>query len=140
VRVVVDASVAAKWFLRDPVHDEAHVPAAVRLLERIADGTDDCLQPPHWLAEVMAVIVRRMPEQAETVLGLLLELELPQTDDPAVHLRAVGLARELGHHVFDTLYHAVALEHDALLVTADRTYFRKARRFGAIEPLDHARL
>ena len=140
MKVVVDASVAAKWFLRDPAHDEPHVPAAVRLLERIAEGTIECLQPPHWTAEVMAVIVRRIPDQADTVLGLLLGLELPEDDDPAIYLRALQLSRELGHHLFDTLYHAVALEHGALLLTANRAYHRKARTVGAIELLDSATL
>ncbi|WP_409409595.1 hypothetical protein AAE485_04075 [Acidithiobacillus ferriphilus] len=34
-----------------------------------------------------------------------------------------------GHHLFDTLYHALALLHpEAVLVTADRRYFVKAQR------------
>jgi hypothetical protein len=40
------------------------------------------------------------------------------------------------HHLFDTLYHAVALEHeDALLVTADDRYYRKAEHYGTIAVL-----
>jgi predicted nucleic acid-binding protein len=42
------------------------------------------------------------------------------------------MAIELRHHLFDTLYHAVALERGASLVTADDAYFRKAYRLGGI--------
>jgi predicted nucleic acid-binding protein len=47
--------------------------------------------------------------------------------------RAIELARQLDHHVFDTLYHAVALSiPGAVLVTADRRYFAKAQHLGQI--------
>jgi predicted nucleic acid-binding protein len=54
-------------------------------------------------------------------------------------MRATRLAIEIRHHLFDTLYHAVALEHDALLVTADETYCSKAERFGTIRISDSTR-
>jgi hypothetical protein len=37
--------------------------------------------------------------------------------------------------LFDTLYHAVALEEGATLVTADETYFSKAKGLGGIVSL-----
>jgi predicted nucleic acid-binding protein len=49
--------------------------------------------------------------------------------------RAADLSISLNHHLFDTLYHAVALEQDAALVTADEAYFAKARHLGSIELL-----
>ena len=63
-------------------------------------------------------------------------MELRVRNDGEVYRTACRLAHELQHHLFDTLYHAVALETEAaVLVTADSRYWRKARRFGAIEPL-----
>jgi phage-related protein len=50
--------------------------------------------------------------------------------------RAGQLAVDLGHHLFDTLYHAVALEPEACLVTADDRYHHKAR---ALPGLRHLR-
>lgn len=39
-------------------------------------------------------------------------------------------------HLFDTLYHAVALETEgAVLVTADERYYSKARRVGGVRLL-----
>ena len=49
--------------------------------------------------------------------------------------RAAELSIALDHHLFDTLYHAVALEEGATLVTADATYFGKAKNLGSIELL-----
>ena len=57
----------------------------------------------------------------------------PGVGRPEVYLDACELARSLNYHVFDTLYHAVALTlPDTVLVTADTRYERKARRRGAI--------
>ena len=50
--------------------------------------------------------------------------------------RACGMAIDLKQHLFDTLYHAVALEaHDAVLITADERYFRATRSAGGIARL-----
>jgi predicted nucleic acid-binding protein len=49
--------------------------------------------------------------------------------------RAADLSISLKHHLFDTLYHAVALEEGATLVTADEAYFAKAKHLGGIELL-----
>lgn len=46
---------------------------------------------------------------------------------------ACTLATDLDHHLFDTLYHAVALDvAGAILVTADNRYLRKAKQVGRI--------
>lgn len=50
--------------------------------------------------------------------------------------RAARLAADLDHHLFDTLYHAVELERDATLLTADRKYVRKAGQVGHLVLLD----
>jgi predicted nucleic acid-binding protein len=64
---------------------------------------------------------------------MLCALELPIVDDPLVLRRGVELATELKQHLFDTYYHAVALETpDTVLVTADERYLRAAREKGRI--------
>jgi hypothetical protein len=49
--------------------------------------------------------------------------------------RAADMSVALNHHLFDTLYHSLALEEGATLVTADEVYFAKAKDLGAIVPL-----
>lgn len=131
MRVVVDASVIVKWILPG-VEREAQAGEALALLRAIRSNQVQVVQPPHWLVEVAAVLVRLRPEIAEPALDLLDALELPLAADIAIYRRAARLAAELRHHLFDTLYHAVALEREALLVTADDHYRRKAQRLGAV--------
>ena len=90
----------------------------------------------HWLAEVAAVAVRLVPQAAVRDVEILAALEFPTTDDPNVIRRATHLPIETNLHLFDTRYHAVALEHaDAVLVAADDRYYGKAERYGTIAAL-----
>ena len=132
MNVVVDASAALKWFFRSR-DDEADLDIALDLLRRVADGSVTLLQPPHFVAEVSAVLSREVPAMAQAALGDLLDIEMQRIETDAVYARAVELSLRFQHHLFDTLYHAVALESpDALLVTADERYWRKARTAGCI--------
>lgn len=127
---VVDASVALKWFLRGRP-DEADTPAALSILAAFSQGRIALLQPPHFMAEVCAVLARLAPQAMDENLQDLLDLSISTRDDSAVYARALQLSHQLGHHLFDTLYHAVALETDgAVLVTADDAYRRKAFQQG----------
>ena len=132
MRIAVDASVVAKWVLPSPAGEEPDAERAVELLRGIQRAELEPLQPPHWLAEVAAVVARLIPDQAERVLDLLDALELPVADGVPLYKRAASLAQTLDHHLFDTLYHAVALDSGGILVTADEHYWRKARELGAV--------
>ena len=131
-RIAVDASVVIKWLLPDRA-DEADSERALALLSGIREGTVELIQPPHWLAEVAAVLARLSPDTVDDDVSDLYAMELPVLDAPGLYLTACELARSLGHHLFDTLYHAVALEvEDAVLITADEHYYRKASARGSI--------
>jgi len=131
-RVVVDASVVVKWLLPQR-EDEADVEQALMLLDGLRSGRVKIFQPVHWLAETAAVLVRLSPETAAADVADLYAMSLPIESGPEVYLTACELARTLDHHVFDTLYHAVALTlPDTVLVTADARYERTARQRGAI--------
>jgi predicted nucleic acid-binding protein len=87
----------------------------------------------HWLAETAAVLVRLSPETAAEDVADLYAMSLPVESGPEVYLVARDLAQSLNQHVFDTLYHAVALTlPNTVLVTADPRYERSARRPGAV--------
>jgi predicted nucleic acid-binding protein len=131
VRVVLDASVIVKWLLQDPA-TEPHRAQAIALLESVIRGDLQILEPAHWLAEVGAVLARLSPETAREDVESLAALEFPTADSPQLMRRAVSLAIETGQHLFDTLYHAVALEHEALLITVDERYRQKAQDQGRI--------
>jgi len=53
-------------------------------------------------------------------------MEIPVRTDARIYKLASHLATELNHHLFDTLYHALALMEHATLVTANHHYFKKS--------------
>jgi predicted nucleic acid-binding protein len=133
--IVLDASVVLKWLIGDPLR-EPDTDKAAALIRSLVEGELEVLQPVHWLAEVAAVAARLTPTTAVRDVELLTALEFPTADSPNVIARATSLAIETKHHLFDTLYHAVALEHaDTMLVTADARYCAKAERYGMITSL-----
>lgn len=133
---VLDASVIVKWLLQDPQR-ESDSDAATRLVETVVTGAESVLQPPHWLVEVGAVLARASPDTAPQDLLMLSAMEIPAADDPRLLRRACEMAIDLKQHLFDTLYHAVALETpDAVLITSDERYFRAARSIGGIARLE----
>ena len=133
---VIDASVAVKWFIPDAAV-EADVDRALQLLASAQRDEARFLQPPHWVSEVAAVLVRLAPRTVIPSVEALLALAFVNTANDVEHYqRAISLALKLDHHLFDTLYHAVALEEKATLITADRKYYDKARRVGSILMLE----
>ena len=134
MRVVLDASVIIKWLFFDPDREE-HTLRATDLMADVTGGRVPVVQPVLWLTEVAAVLARVTPGQAEEDIGLLSALSLPVSDGPEILQRACRLSIELNHHLFDTLYHAVALDTDSVLVTADAQYLNKAAKLGNIVSL-----
>ena len=133
---VIDASVAVKWFIPDAAI-ETDVDRALQLLASAQRDEARFLQPPHWVSEVAAVLVRLTPKTVGSSVEALMALAFVKTANDVGHYqRAISLAMKLDHHLFDTLYHAVALEEKATLITADRKYYDKAKRVGSILMLE----
>lgn len=132
MNLVIDASVALKWFFRER-EDEDDVGPALALLAGIDTDHYRLWQPPHFLAEVAAVLAREKPDTALTDLADLRLIPWHTVDNQATYELAIDISIRLGHHSFDTLYHAVAMRTaHAILVTADGTYYKKARDLGCI--------
>ncbi|WP_411725279.1 type II toxin-antitoxin system VapC family toxin [Methyloglobulus sp.] len=130
--IVIDANVAIKWLLPHRP-EEADVSNALLLFGQIETQQVLMLQPPHFFAEVMAVVARLEPDYADRVFLALRKMEIGIIDRSEVYRSAIRLSINLKHHLFDTLYHAVAIETSgATLITADETYYRKAQGLGHI--------
>jgi predicted nucleic acid-binding protein len=134
VKLVVDASVALKWFLRGRA-DELYVAEAEAVLSTIGRSRTELLAPCHWIAEIIAVLARTKPGAVDDALIFLDDMRPVIVDGAPVLRRAADLSISLNHHLFDTLYHAVALEEGATLVTADEAYYNRAEGLGAIQLL-----
>lgn len=125
MRVVVDASVALKW-----VFDEPESEAAVAL------RNEDLIAPVLWLVEAANVLWRRM-RIGEVTTREAVECLSELANAPVASLamepyldRALELATEIGHPVYDCVYLALALHHDTHVVTADRRFASVAGREG----------
>lgn len=123
--IVIDASVALKWVLNEP---ETEAALSLRGEQLIA--------PALWLAEAANGLWRhvRLGElTAEQALGRMSELvRAPVASLPIEpHVpRALSLATELNHPVYDCVYLALALRHDTHVITDDRRFATAAARSG----------
>jgi predicted nucleic acid-binding protein len=132
--LVIDASVAVKWVLSDRP-GEYDTDKALALLLKIGREGIQLLQPEHWRVEVLSVVARFAPERFADTVQLLEKLNASRIESTRVLERALALTRRLKHHLSDTLYHAIAIEHGATLITADEAHFAKAYRLGNIKLL-----
>ena len=78
--VVADASVIVKWFSADRP-EEDNVEAALQLLYAVFDNRVKLRQPPHWLAEIAAVLTRLSPE---TAIEDIADLHVMEVDEAQI--------------------------------------------------------
>ena len=134
MRLVIDASVALKWILRGGA-EEQNLAEAEAILRTIDEGRVEVLAPAHWVVEVLAVVARLEPALVDSALLLFEDMAPKVCSDVEIMRLAAKLSKETGVHMFDCLYHAVALHRDATLITADDRYLKPASQFGGIKAL-----
>jgi predicted nucleic acid-binding protein len=119
--LIVDASIALKWFVPEELEDEADALA----------GRADLVAPDLIFSEVGNALWARatrglLPRaDAERSLEAFEAVALTILDSPPFARRALAIALDLGHPIYDCIYLACAERLDALLVTADNRLFRK---------------
>src|SRR5690242_18319138 len=129
--IVIDANVIIKWIFPERPN-ENNATQAIFLLQAIKQGNFKVYQPPHWIAEVAAVVVRLQSSITKDTINLLHALEFPIISEPEIYEIACQLSERCNHHLFDTLYHATALYGGYSFVTDDSKYYRKANKTGSI--------
>jgi len=110
---------------------------AIAMLLQVQSGQVTLVQPAHWLPEVVAVITRIRPEIAELAIDYLSAMEVKVQQDADILKTAARLSQQFSHHLFDTLYHALAIHLNAVFVSADEKYYRKAETMGYIQLLSN---
>ena len=115
--LVVDASVAVKWFVKEPLRAEAR-----HLVER-----SDALYAPDLLFAEVANAAWKMArrneigrDQAATMVAAVGDPISRVFPSSQLRERALHIALDLEHPVYDCLYLACAERAEAVLVTADR--------------------
>jgi predicted nucleic acid-binding protein len=125
---VLDASVCLKWFLID----EQDATPAFELRTQVRNGSTELIEPAIWRCEIASVLARKDPRGAIGMVSDFGRIDASIDTESTSLRRATELAIALEHHLFDTIYHAVAIEHGIDLVTADEHYYRKAHKLGHI--------
>ena len=126
--IVVDASVAVKWLLKEPGSA-----AALEVL-----GSDEQVLAPSLVqVEVAGAVTRKASrgelaqaeaERAFALWGRLLSSDRLQLEPDAIELPAAfAMSIQLSHPLQDCLYLAVANRRAVDLLTADRSFVQKAR-------------
>lgn len=125
--LVVDASVAVKWMVREPGNDAARALLAL----------PDPLIAPDWLLLEVASTFWKKVKSSELLeihahrhIGELPDFFSRLYDSRDLARSAIELGFRLRHPVYDCLYLALAQREGCKLVTADEEYFRAMKRHG----------
>jgi predicted nucleic acid-binding protein len=121
--VVLDASVAAKWFL--PSIDEPLAEEAQTLLRRYAAGDIEFAVPDLFWAETGSILwesvrMGRLPAKTATeALTAMLQYGFPTVPSSQLAEDALAIALSTGRTLYDAMYVALAIQRDASVITAD---------------------
>lgn len=124
-RIVIDASVALRWFF----DDEADVEAARELSDQWGRREVEFIVPSHWPLEILNAIRSRIvrkriePGRARELATDFIELAIVTTDITAHHAEIYHTAVELDRSVYDAAYIVLAEKNGIELVTADKKLF-----------------
>jgi predicted nucleic acid-binding protein len=135
-RLVVDASVAVKWY----VPDEQDTNRALTLLQRFQDGQLELIAPSHIRYEVLNAITmasqgsqaRLTTAQAHIAATDFLDLELPTHDDRELLAAALPLTSKLHIAYYDAIYLALAQRERLLFITADNKLHQRIRNLPGV--------
>jgi predicted nucleic acid-binding protein len=125
---VLDASVAAKWFL--PAEGETLTEEALELLSRYTTGQIRLIVPdPFWaeFANILWKAVRQgrwTKDAAETAIAAMKGRNVPTVPSLALLEAAFAIAITFQRTVYDSLYLALAISSRAQLLTADEELAR----------------
>jgi predicted nucleic acid-binding protein len=130
MNVVVDASVAIKWFVPEPLSNEA---------ERLLEGADTLFAPDFLLIEFSNIIWKKVGlgelgrGDGDAALAALRSGPVDLVAATPLVERALHLAHEIEHPLYDCLYLATAEAVAATVATADRRFFDRCS-FSTMQP------
>lgn len=124
--LVVDASVAVKWFVEEP-----DTPPARALLREHHSGAEPLVAPHLLVYEVANALLHNAaftPLETRRCIRHLYDLEIEWVVPPAALVdAAIALASHLRASFYDALYVRLAVHLNAPLVTADTRLLTKLR-------------
>jgi len=121
--VIVDASVAVKWYL--PETGESLVSEALALLDKYEREEVRFAVPDLFYAETASAIWkavragRALRSFGDHALVLLMQRKFPTVPSLKLLDKAFQIAADHGRSVYDSLYVALAVQTNSQLITAD---------------------
>lgn len=131
--VAPDASVLLKWVLEST--DEENRDRALNLREAWLSGQCEIVLPSLWFFEVGNIVGMKHPSGAAGLMQKLTRYGFEEEPYHYIHEKAFELMKKYKVTFYDAAYHAVAINHGGVFVTADDLYVRKTARAGHIQLL-----
>lgn len=125
--LIVDASVAARWYLPEDGAEEA---------ERILLSDTPLIAPQLVIAELGNAVWKRVrkgevsAEDAVDIVERAMSAFSALTPLPELAVSAMALSAKLNHPIYDCFYLALAVRENARLVTADKRLHGIRRQAG----------
>ena len=124
--IVPDASVLLKWAFHSP--DEHDRDSAIALLHAWLDGNVDIIIPKLWSFEVGNVLMLKNPNMASEIMEIFIGYNFAESDMSIELCRETfKLMRKYRVTFYDAVYHAVAILHKGILLTADESYCKNVK-------------
>jgi predicted nucleic acid-binding protein len=126
--VVVDASLAVKWLVREVHSDKVYALARSWARQKI-DPMAPYLMPVEVANALYKRVIRKeiSLQEATSLLNAFLSTGIELREPPSVHVKAMELAAELKQDaVYDAHYLALAEALNCELWTADERFYRAA--------------
>ena len=120
--IVVDASVAIKWFVDEPDRDAAR---------KVIESGDILVAPDIVVLETLSVLRRKQrlklisQQQITRAVGEIRACFADLISASNIADEALKLSMELDHSIYDCSYLACAMLFDIKLITADVKFLRK---------------
>ena len=133
MKVVIDASVSAKWFLQE---DEESTEMARRILLLITEGDIQPIVPNLWFYEMLnifwkAVQIKGLPvEIFEEAVSSIQGLGMDIREQYEFGREILSLAVQLRTSVYDASYIELSKRENAILLTEDKKLLKKAKEVG----------
>lgn len=132
----MDCSVALKWFVPEPLSDEAEI-----LLDRFQSGADHLFAPGLLLAEFGHSLLKRRqgqgftPDEIRQFWEEFLELGIETVPIATLARDAMRLALDRMANYYDAVYVALARSRGCSVLTADGHMTRAFESLGCVTPL-----
>lgn len=128
--IVPDASVLLKWSLDSPAEKDQEKAHAIR--QGWLAGRHRIVLPSIWGYEVGNILGRKQARLARELLEIYFGYGFEEERAADLYERAFDIMNAIEVTFYDAAYHAVALKHRGIYISADDKYVRKAFPLGHV--------